>query len=79
MDYEIDPIFEQAIDTMMDGRYDEFKAVLHQYPHFVHTQSAFGHRASLIHYIAANGVDTDRLPHTMEKICWLCFWKKGLT
>jgi hypothetical protein len=60
MESKIDSIFEQAIDTMMDGKYDEFKVVLDQHPHLVHTQFAFGHRASLIHYIAANGVDTHR-------------------
>jgi len=52
--------FEYAVEAVINGGAEELHALLHQNPKLIHATSSFGHRATLLHYIAANGVETRR-------------------
>lgn len=52
--------FEAAVDAMLAGEVERLKRALLDTPELVWTRSSFGHRATLLHYIAANGVETER-------------------
>ena len=49
--------FETAVDAMVGGDRDVLEALLREDPALVGARSARRHRASLLHYIAANGVE----------------------
>ena len=53
--------FEQAVDAVVQGKLPALKAILEENPAIVHERSARGHRATLLHYIAANGTENYRL------------------
>ena len=55
-----DPGFEAAVDALVTGRLDELEAMLDAAPDLVRARSAYGHRATLLHYLGANGVETHR-------------------
>lgn len=55
-----DPSFERAVDAMLAGKVGELSTILTEHPRVVTARSPFGHRATLLHYIAANGVETER-------------------
>ncbi|MEM9836897.1 MAG: hypothetical protein AAF828_10365 [Bacteroidota bacterium] len=55
-----DPIFERFINLLLAGEFAPVKSLLKEYPHIVHTRSSYGHRATALHYLAANGVETRR-------------------
>lgn len=57
---EIDARFEKAADAVVNGKLSELRSILEKHPELVKDRSAFGHRASLLHYISANGVETRR-------------------
>jgi len=52
--------FEQAIDTMLRGEIDKLKQLIQKEPKILKLTSPFGHKSSLIHYLAANGIETWR-------------------
>ncbi len=52
--------FEGAVDLMLAGDAQGVRAQLKRVPAVVWERSPFGHRATLLHYIAANGVETER-------------------
>ncbi len=52
--------FEQALDEMLAGDPDRLGGQLEQAPHLAVTQSKYGHRATLLHYLGANGVESHR-------------------
>jgi len=52
-----DPDFERSIDLLIAGDKDGLAAMLTQKPDLIHQSSAYGHRAGLIHYVGANGVE----------------------
>ena len=52
--------FEQAIDFMLHGDLENLKKLIHKEPKILNMTSPFGHKASLIHYLAANGIETWR-------------------
>ena len=56
----IDRGFEMAVDLMLSGDIVQLEMRLLQAPQLVNANSPFGHQAGLIHYIAANGVETHR-------------------
>lgn len=56
----LDPVFERAVDAVVTGRLDVLAAMLDDRPSLVRERSAYGHRATLLHYVAANGVETRR-------------------
>ena len=53
--------FEAAVDAVVNGDAPALKALLAANPQLVHSRSTrYAHRATLLHYIAANGVEVDR-------------------
>lgn len=57
---ECDPGFERAVDAVVMGRIGELDRLLADAPDLVRRRSAYGHRATLLHYTAANGVEIRR-------------------
>lgn len=57
---ESDPVFERAVDAVVLGRIEELDRLLADAPDLVRRRSAYGHRATLLHYTAANGVEIRR-------------------
>ena len=55
-----DPAFERAVDAVVLGRIDELRRLLAETPDLAARSSAYGHRATLLHYTAANGVEIRR-------------------
>jgi hypothetical protein len=55
-----DPLFEKAVDAVVFGRIEELNRLLTDAPDLVNRRSAYGHRATLLHYTAANGVEIRR-------------------
>ncbi len=55
-----DQAFETAVDAVVSGDLLLLRALLSQHPQLVQQQSRFGHQATLLHYVAANGVETYR-------------------
>src|SRR5580704_2978743 len=49
--------FEQAADAIITGDLDTLPALRRKNPKLIHTRSTRQHRATLLHYIAANGVE----------------------
>lgn len=52
--------FERAVEAVVAGNFDVLKAFLKQYPAIVMARSEREHHATLLHYVAANGVEDDR-------------------
>lgn len=52
--------FERAADAVVQGDTDTLKSLLAANPDLVHERSARGHKATLLHYTAANGVENFR-------------------
>jgi hypothetical protein len=52
--------FEKAVDLLVMGKLDDMKQILEKNPHLILQRSAFYHKASLLHYAAANGVEIRR-------------------
>lgn len=59
-DTEFDENFEQSIDAVVEGNLAELKARLTASPDLAKQRSQYGHRASLLHYVGANGVESYR-------------------
>ncbi|HJP85646.1 MAG TPA: ankyrin repeat domain-containing protein [Gemmatimonadaceae bacterium] len=49
--------FEKAVEAVIAGDAETLKAMIRDDPKLVHARSARFHRATLLHYIAANGVE----------------------
>ena len=52
--------FETAVDAIVSGDLDTVQVMLHADPELVRARSARSHHATLLHYIAANGVEDER-------------------
>ncbi|SEJ55744.1 Ankyrin repeat [Dyadobacter sp. SG02] len=52
--------FEQAVDAVVQGDLPKLKDLLKDNPSLVHERSSRGHRATLLHYTAANGTENFR-------------------
>lgn len=52
--------FERAVDAIIEGDESMLRQLLSDHPDLAQATSSYGHRAKLIHYIAANGVETHR-------------------
>ena len=52
--------FEQAAEAVVQGDLPTLKALIEDNPAIVYERSSRGHRATLLHYIAANGVENFR-------------------
>ncbi len=55
-----DPAFELAVDTFLRGDVEQLGMLLSADPPLVRRRSSFGHRATLLHYVGSNGVETYR-------------------
>jgi ankyrin repeat protein len=52
--------FEEAADAVVDGDLAKLGALLDGEPRLVHARSLHDHRCTLLHYVAASGVEADR-------------------
>lgn len=52
--------FEEAVDMIVSGDIDALRELLRKDPGLVHARSARSHHATLLHYLAANGVEEYR-------------------
>jgi len=52
--------FEAAVEAVISGNLDALQTILRHHPGLVHGRSSRPHRATLLHYIAANGVEDER-------------------
>jgi hypothetical protein len=52
--------FEAAVEAVIDGDIEMLDALLHEDPTLATVHSSRGHRATLLHYVAANGVEDER-------------------
>ncbi|MBX2839508.1 MAG: hypothetical protein KTR35_21815 [Gammaproteobacteria bacterium] len=59
-DEAFEPQFEHAVDFALNGQADLLQTALNQNPNLVNQVSPFGHGAGLLHYMAANGVESHR-------------------
>lgn len=55
-----DPVFERAIEDLLVGDIAGLVSALDRVPDLIVRRSHYGHRATLLHYLAANGVETYR-------------------
>jgi hypothetical protein len=56
----VDPRFEAAADAIVAGDAAALRTLIERQPALVHARSPFKHRATLLHYVAANGVEETR-------------------
>jgi hypothetical protein len=56
----IDADFETACDAIQWGELDLLRVLLDARPALVHARSPFAHRATLLHHVAANGIEVER-------------------
>jgi ankyrin repeat protein len=66
-DSPLDARFETAVEALINGRADDLRALVRDAPDLVRARSTIvtklnppAHRATLLHYIAANGVEEER-------------------
>jgi hypothetical protein len=52
--------FEAAVDAIIDGDAEALKRLLREHPELVRERSSRSHRATLLHYVGANGVEDER-------------------
>ncbi len=52
--------FEEAVDAVISGDIETLKSLLEREPDLIRMRSSRAHRAMLIHYVAANGVEDER-------------------
>jgi ankyrin repeat protein len=52
--------FESAVDAVVDGDVAALEQLLREDPELARARSTREHRATLLHYVAANGVEDDR-------------------
>ena len=68
---KLDPAFERAVDALVLGDLALLQHCLDEQPDLILARSRFGHQATLLHYIAANGCETFRqcVPNNLEEVC----------
>ncbi len=59
-DRRLRPAFERAADMVVDGRLDSLRTALDLDGDLVTDASPYGHRCTLLHYVAANGIELRR-------------------
>ena len=52
--------FEEAVDALIAGNLARLSRLLDADPGLIRARSCYGHRATLLHYTGANGVETHR-------------------
>ena len=56
----LDPRFEEAVQFALEGQEEELGKALEATPALARGHSSYGHKATLLHYMAANGIETWR-------------------
>lgn len=59
-EHHVEAHFEEAVEAVVAGRLEELQTLLLRHPELVHGRSPYAHRATLLHYVAANGVEIRR-------------------
>ena len=59
-DPDLAAAFERAADAVVAGDVDSLRVLLHERPELVTARSSRPHRCTLLHYLAANGVEGER-------------------
>ncbi len=59
-DVQLEVDFERAVDAALNGNIKRLKELVDWRPELVKMRSQFGHRATILIYLAANGVETWR-------------------
>ena len=69
----VDVTFESAVDALMHGELEVLQGMIKADPALATQTSAYGHRATLLHYLGANGVETQRqvAPYNAGALCEL--------
>jgi hypothetical protein len=57
-DRRVDPRFEAACDAIVDGEIDALRAIVDR--DLVRARSAYRHQSTLLHHVAANGIESGR-------------------
>lgn len=57
---EVDDVFEEAVDAVVEGDIETLRSLLQQHPNLIHAQSSRKHKVTLLHYCGANGVEDYR-------------------
>jgi len=57
---QLDQTFETAVDSVITGNLDELQHLLNGNSALVTQHSGYGHSATLLHYLGANGVESHR-------------------
>jgi ankyrin repeat protein len=67
------PPFRRAVLAVVNGDIDTLRSLLADDPELIHERSPEPHRAGLLHYIGANGVDNElqRTPPNAVEVCQL--------
>lgn len=52
--------FEEAVEAVIEGDAATLRRLLREHPHLIHERSHREHRATLLHYVGANGVEDFR-------------------
>lgn len=65
-----DAAFELAVDTLLSGDVERLRGMLASDPSLVQRRSCYGHRATLLHYVGSNGVETyrQRVPLNLAEV-----------
>jgi hypothetical protein len=68
-----DPAFERTVEDLLVGDIPALARSLERFPDLIVRRSHYGHRATLLHYLAANGVETyrQRVPRNASNIALL--------
>ncbi len=56
----LNPNFEDAITAVTTGAIDDLRLLLTKLPYLLSLRSPYGHQSTLLHYVAANGIETWR-------------------
>jgi len=56
----VDPHFEAAADAIVDGDAPALRALLSAHPGLAQARSPYGHHATLLQHVAANGIESTR-------------------
>lgn len=70
-DREVDGRFEAAVDAIVAGERDTLARLLAEDPALLHARSPYGHRQTILHHVAANGIEFWRQWQTPQNICEL--------
>lgn len=65
--------FELAVDALLAGDVEALRRLLFSDPSLIRRRSSYGHRATLLHYVGANGVEThrQRVPRNLAQVARL--------